>query len=80
MNNEQLPPERELELKLKKHPTDLEAKVDVGSDYSMDASDPSSATSPGNCNDPVPSSGFPEPDTTKNYWSRLIKWLFNPGE
>lgn len=53
------PPERELELKLKKHPEDLDAKADVGSDESMDASDPSSATQPGG-NDPVPSSGFPE--------------------
>ena len=55
----QAPPERELELKLKKHPEDLDAKADVGSDESMDASDPSSATQPGG-NEPVPSSGFPE--------------------
>jgi len=52
-------PERELELKLKKHPEDLDAKADVGSDESMDASDPSSATQPGG-NEPAPSSGFPE--------------------
>ena len=52
-------PERELELKLKKHPHDKQAQADVGSDQSMDASDPSSATQPGG-NDPVPSSGFPE--------------------
>jgi hypothetical protein len=52
-------PERELELKLKKHPGDKQAQVDVGSDQSMDASDPSSATQPGG-NEPVPSSGFPE--------------------
>ena len=52
-------PERELELKLKKHPEDLDAKADVGSDESMDASDPSAATQPGG-NDPVPSSGFPQ--------------------
>ncbi len=57
-------PERELELKLKKHPEDLDAKADVGSDESMDASDPSSAVQPGG-NEPAPSSGFPEnkPDT-----------------
>jgi hypothetical protein len=55
----QAPPERELELKLKKHPEDLDAKADVGSDESMDASDPSSATQPGG-NEPAPSSGFPE--------------------
>ena len=52
-------PERELELKLKKNPDDAQAKADVGSDQSMDASDPSSATQPGG-NEPVPSSGFPE--------------------
>jgi hypothetical protein len=52
-------PERELELKLKKHPEDLDAKADLGSDESMDASDPSSATQPGG-NEPAPSSGFPE--------------------
>jgi hypothetical protein len=53
------PPERELELKLKKHPENLDAKADVGSDESMDASDPSAATQPGG-NEPAPSSGFPE--------------------
>ncbi len=52
-------PERELELKLKKNPQDDNAKVDVGSDQSMDASDPVAATSPGG-NEPVPSSSFPE--------------------
>ena len=53
------PPEKELELKLKKNPEDLDAKADVGSDESMDASDPSAATQPGG-NEPAPSSGFPE--------------------
>jgi hypothetical protein len=52
-------PERELELKLKKNPEDLDTKADVGSDESMDASDPIAATQPGG-NEPVPSSGFPE--------------------
>lgn len=52
------PPERELELKLKKHPDDPDAKVDVGSDESMDASDPVAATAPGG-DEPVPSSSFP---------------------
>ena len=52
-------PDRELELKLKKNPDCDDAKVDVGSDESMDASDPVSATAPGG-NEPVPSSGFPE--------------------
>ena len=54
-------PERELELKLKKHPQDLDAKADVGSDESMDASDPSAATQPGR-DGPAPSSGFPDKD------------------
>ena len=40
-------PDRELELKVKKHPDDEDAKVDLGSDESMDASDPISATQPG---------------------------------
>lgn len=57
-------PERELELKVKKHPGDKSAKVDVGSDESMDASDPVSATAPGSdkpgANEPSPSSGFPD--------------------
>ena len=52
-------PDRELELKLKKNPQDADLKVDVGSDESMDASDPSSATQPGST-EPVPSSGFPD--------------------
>ena len=53
-------PDAELEQKLKRHPDDLDAKADVGSDESMDASDPSSATQPGQDDEPVPSSGFPE--------------------
>jgi hypothetical protein len=53
-------PARELERKLKRHPEDLDAKADVGSDESMDASDPSSAAQPGQKDEPVPSSGFPE--------------------
>jgi hypothetical protein len=53
-------PERELERKLKRNPDDQDAKVDVGSDESMDASDPPAAAQPGQSDDPVPSSGFPE--------------------
>ena len=56
---QQRAPERELELHLKKNPRDDDAKVDVGSDESMDASDPVAATAPGG-NEPVPSSGFPD--------------------
>ena len=54
------PPERRLERKLKANPGDPNAKADVGSDLSMDASDPSAATQPGSSDDePAPSSGFP---------------------
>jgi hypothetical protein len=52
-------PEKELEHKLKRNPDDQDAKVDVGSDESMDASDPVAVTAPGG-NEPVPSSAFPE--------------------
>ena len=51
-------PENELEERLQREPCNLDAKVDVGSDESMDASDPPSVVRPGN-NDPVPSSGTP---------------------
>lgn len=56
---QQRAPEHELELRLKKNPHDASAKVDVGSDESMDASDPVAVTAPGG-NEPVPSSTFPE--------------------
>lgn len=59
---QQRAPERELELKLKKNPHDQNAKVDVGSDESMDASDPPAASQPGRVDEPVPSSSFPEDD------------------
>ena len=52
-------PDLGLELKVRKHPEDEDAKVDLGSDESMDASDPSSATQPGS-SEPAPSAGFPE--------------------
>ena len=54
------PPDPELEHKLKCNPTDPDAKADVGSDESMDASDPPAAAQPGGSDDPAPSSGFPE--------------------
>jgi hypothetical protein len=54
------PPGKELENKLQKDPKDSDAKADVGSDESMDASDPPSSTQPGRDDEPVPSSGFPE--------------------
>jgi hypothetical protein len=53
-------PNRELERKLKRNPEDDDAKVDVGSDESMDASDPPAASQPGQKDEPVPSSGFPD--------------------
>ena len=53
-------PDAELEDRLARHPNDPDAKIDVGSDESMDASDPPAAAQPGAGDDPVPSSGFPE--------------------
>jgi hypothetical protein len=53
-------PNREHERKLKRNPQDQDAKVDVGSDESMDASDPPATAQPGQKDEPVPSSGFPE--------------------
>jgi len=53
-------PAKELERKLRRNPDDQDAKADVGSDESMDASDPPAAAQPGQNDDPVPSSGFPE--------------------
>jgi len=53
-------PEQELEKELSDRPHDLDKKVDVGSDESMDASDPPAAAQPGQSDEPVPSSGFPE--------------------
>ena len=46
-------PDEDLEKKLREHPHDKSAKVDVASDESMDASDPSSATQP-SAGTPVP--------------------------
>ena len=42
------------------HAVTAEEKLDEGLMDSMDASDPPSATAPGDHGDPVPSSGFPE--------------------
>jgi hypothetical protein len=53
-------PGRALERKLHRRPHDKDAQVDVGSDESMDASDPVSAVHPGSSDRPAPSSGFPE--------------------
>jgi hypothetical protein len=56
------PPERELEEHAADNPHDEDAKVDLGSDESMDASDPPAAAQPGCGDEPVPSSSFPEDD------------------
>ena len=53
-------PEHELEEQLRKRPHDLDTKADVGSDESMDASDPPAAAQPGCSDEPAPSSTFPE--------------------
>ena len=53
-------PEEELEEELRDHPHDLNKKADVGSDQSMDASDPPSSSQPGSSQDPAPSSSFPD--------------------
>lgn len=54
------PPEPELEEEVRKNPHDEDAKVDLGSDESMDASDPPAASQPGSSGEPAPSSGYPE--------------------
>jgi hypothetical protein len=58
-------PDPSIELKVKKHPEDEDARVDLGSDESMDASDPSAAAQPGTSKEPAPSSGFPEKPSKK---------------
>lgn len=58
-------PEEELEERLRMNPGDQNTKVDVGSDESMDASDPPSAVQPKH-GEPVPSSGFEDEDSESN--------------
>lgn len=53
-------PEAELEKEINRRPGDPGTKVDLGSDESMDASDPTAAAQPGSTDEPVPSSGFPD--------------------
>jgi hypothetical protein len=48
-----------IDKRLQRNPSDPDAKVDAGSDESMDASDPPSAAAPGS-QEPAPSSGFDE--------------------
>lgn len=66
---EQSNPEPELEEKARQRPDDLDTKVDVGSDESMDASDPPSVVQPGH-DKPEPSSGFPEESETEKSGAR----------
>ena len=51
--------DRSIDKRLQRDPFDPDAKVDAGSDESMDASDPPAAAAPGS-QEPVPSSGFDE--------------------
>lgn len=52
--------DRSIEKRLKKDPANEDAQLDRGLDESMDASDPPSATHPGDSGDPPKSSGFDE--------------------
>lgn len=48
-----------IDKRLQRNPSDPDAKIDAGSDESMDASDPPASSAPGS-QDPAPSSGFDE--------------------
>ena len=50
------------------------SRLDKEIEDSMDASDPTSASQPGNDSEPVPSSGFPE---KKSWLDRVKDKLFN---
>lgn len=49
--------DQSIERRLKRNPSDPDAKIDAGSDESMDASDPPSAAAPGS-QEPAPSAGY----------------------
>jgi len=51
--------DRSITERLRRAPDDSDAKLDRGSDESMDASDPPSVTAPGH-NEPAESSGYDE--------------------
>lgn len=51
--------DKSIERRLKRDPSDPDAKIDAGSDESMDASDPPAAAAPGS-QEPAPSSGYDE--------------------
>lgn len=48
-----------IDKRLQRNPSDPDAKLDAGSDESMDASDPPAVAAPGS-HDPAPSSGYDE--------------------
>ena len=52
--------DKSIEKRLKKDPNNEDAQLDRGLDESMDASDPPSATQPGDSGEPPKSSGFDE--------------------
>jgi len=52
--------DKSIEKRLEKNPGNEDAKLDRGLDESMDASDPPSATQPGDKGEPPKSSGFDE--------------------
>lgn len=60
------PSEKKKELDAQDHALTPDEKVDIGSEDSMDASDPPSASAPGDHGDPVPSSGFHDDDKGSN--------------
>jgi hypothetical protein len=51
--------DKSIERRLQRDPSDPDAKIDAGSDESMDASDPPAAAAPGS-QEPAPSSGYDE--------------------
>ncbi|NNM78250.1 hypothetical protein HJG53_15260 [Sphingomonas sp. ID1715] len=51
--------DKSIQRRLERDPFDADAKVDAGSDESMDASDPPAAAAPGS-QEPAPSSGYDE--------------------
>jgi hypothetical protein len=52
--------DKSIEKRLRKDPSNEDAQLDRGLDESMDASDPPSATQPGDSGEPPKSSGFDE--------------------
>ena len=51
--------DKSIDKRLQRNPSDPDAKIDAGSDESMDASDPPAAAAPGS-QEPAPSSGYDE--------------------